>query len=909
MLSPLLFSLLSSPLLSPLALAQEAPPTPWTRGIPGPIIIDSPDDLAVLAGPVPVEIIGDLIITGPDLTELAGMEAVVRVQGDLRIHGCEGLENLEGLSSLLEVDGTLDIRDNPALTSLEGLTYLERAGGGLWMVRNPMLTDMDGLERLRSLGAPGLFLDENTALASVTGLRQVSEFEGNIFVAHSDALTSLDGLQSIRDVSGDLLVAGLPALQDLRGLSQVSSVEGFVFLAELDSLSNLAGLEQLGAVGDFLFIGHNDFLADLKGLDGLSRVSGDVDIHTNPVLKHIVGLNALTYVGGDLRLVLNPALQDLRGMSSLVLVGGYLLIYGNPALSSLEGLERLHRAGDVYIPLTDQLTSHAGLEALLRKDAGIAADARTSVLEFDHYASPQLREGQHPELTVTVSSSGGGLRTGNFLLGIFSYMDRIRIEALSGGRVSALDEVDYLSTVSGGSMATGGYLARRDATDAVFQDTDEWMKTYRTNYENSVIFSAPKLNDGPPVNRFEAQLADKMAQGSDGVLTLGDVFVPLSDLSDGRRPTLPMWAANTTEFNISNGFPFTPGVLLESQVCWYNHDKRYYYRDASQQSLREFVEAIPISVGMAASSTVPPVATLGVMGTRCSGIIQDAGRRPGSSRSFSVIEEQLKPHQEHLELADGAYSDRFGLLTAVRMTWEDTNQRQRCAGDGDKPGCDGLSELALPDWSTLFVVYSHPDFAQLWQPGPEAHSANRSLERAFDVLRKDLDTERLDAYLGAPTDTADPNSRRLVNVTTGALPIVAINLGMELLVDPHVWEQFENPEVCRAEMASLYEQVSRVPTRLQLSEPDQELVYRSGQMVAFLQQSNIRLSTWLSLDGSEVDDAVTRRDASTLAGPHLWLTPPPDAYVDSCGDLVTRGTDTNYQTSWVYDPRLLYGQR
>jgi len=459
-------------------------------------------------------------------------------------------------------------------------------------------------------------------------------------------------------------------------------------------------------------------------------------------------------------------------------------------------------------------------------------------------------------------------------------------------------------------MATGGYLARRDATDEVFKDTDAWLKVYRSNYENSVLFSGPKLNDGPPVNRFEAQIAEHMAQGADGVLTLGDVFVPLSELSEGVLPTLPMWAANTTEFNISNGFPFTPGVLLESQVCWYNHALRYRYRDASQQSLREFVEAIPISVGMAASSTVPPVATLGVMGTRCSGIIQDGGRHPGSARSFKVIEEELKPHQEHLELADGAYSDRFGLLTAVRMTWEDTSQRQSCAGRADDvPGCSGLTELPLPDWSTLFVVYSHPDFAQLWQPGPEAPSANRSLERAFDVLRKDLDTERLDAYLGAPTDPADPNSRQLVNVTTGALPIVAINLGMELLVDPHVWEQFENPEVCRAEMASLYEQVSRVPTRLRLSGPDQELVFRSGQMVAFLQQSNIRLSTWLSLDGSEVDEAVTRRDASTLTGPHLWLTPPPEPYAESCGDLIARGAETNYQTSWVYDPRLLYGRR
>ena len=81
------------------------------------------------------------------------------------------------------------------------------------------------------------------------------------------------------------------------------------------------------------------------------------------------------------------------------------------------------------------------------------------------------------------------------------------------------------------------------------------------------------------------------------------------------------------------------------------------------------------------------------------------------------------------------------------------------------------------------MVYSQPDFGQLWQPGSEAPASNRSLERAFDVLRKESDRMRLDTYLGAPTDPADPNSRPLVKVTTGAMPIVTVNLGLEVLVN------------------------------------------------------------------------------------------------------------------------------
>jgi hypothetical protein len=135
---------------------------------------------------------------------------------------------------------------------------------------------------------------------------------------------------------------------------------------------------------------------------------------------------------------------------------------------------------------------------------------------------------------------------------------------------------------------------------------------------------------------------------------------------------------------------------------------------------------------------------------------------------------------------------------------------------------------------------------------------------------------------------------------------VAVNLGLEVLVNPNTWAQFENADVCRAEMASLYNRTSRIQTRLSLSRNDESLMFLAGQMAGWLQQASIRTATWMPVETTDVGQRTARSDPDSLNQPWLWRTPPPAAFEKSCGDLMPRGSESLYQDSWVYDPRLLY---
>ena len=66
-------------------------------------------------------------------------------------------------------------------------------------------------------------------------------------------------------------------------------------------------------------------------------------------------------------------------------------------------------------------------------------------VEIDDYKSPQLRANQDAEKTIGLAISGGGSRAQYFGLGVLIGLDDIKI-----GECSFLNEVDYISTVSGG---------------------------------------------------------------------------------------------------------------------------------------------------------------------------------------------------------------------------------------------------------------------------------------------------------------------------------------------------------------------------------------------------------------------------------------------------------------------------
>ena len=65
-----------------------------------------------------------------------------------------------------------------------------------------------------------------------------------------------------------------------------------------------------------------------------------------------------------------------------------------------------------------------------------------------------------PDLLVGLAISGGGSRAATFATGVLEALARIPVRT-AGGEQSVLEMVQYISSVSGGSLATGYFAARK----------------------------------------------------------------------------------------------------------------------------------------------------------------------------------------------------------------------------------------------------------------------------------------------------------------------------------------------------------------------------------------------------------------------------------------------------------------
>ncbi len=135
-------------------------------------------------------------------TELGG---IVSISG-LDISNLAGLNQVTSINSALQI-GVFNYFSgwgNPLLTNLTGLENLTDIGGALWINKNDSLISLDGLENLTSIGG-GLLIgydyvgpdrSEMSSLASLEALGNVTSVGGELCV-RGTAVTSLSGLDNI----------------------------------------------------------------------------------------------------------------------------------------------------------------------------------------------------------------------------------------------------------------------------------------------------------------------------------------------------------------------------------------------------------------------------------------------------------------------------------------------------------------------------------------------------------------------------------------------------------------------------------------------------------------------------------------------------------------------------------------
>lgn len=346
------------------------------------------------------EIIGDLSISGNDITNLDSLYRLTTVGGLLTIGNNAQLTNLDGLSALDSVGISLNgfmsivITGNPALVSIRGLRSLRSTPGTLQIENNISLPNLDGLESLTQIGSlvmrnVSLFINGNTALANINSLSALHSvggyYLGLIDIESNPALTNVNGLSSLKTITGGvnagLTLINNSSLTNTDGLSsftKFTASQGIIRI--IDNTNLIKGcalytiLNNSNTPGSFVTVNITGNGAGFTKEEIITAgpcqpvatapCAGSISFTSQAQVDAFATTYSCTEITGDVVISGND-ITNLNGLTSLIKVDGNLIIYGNAQLHNLNGLGGLNSIGGMLEIVNNALVSDLdGLSAL-----------------------------------------------------------------------------------------------------------------------------------------------------------------------------------------------------------------------------------------------------------------------------------------------------------------------------------------------------------------------------------------------------------------------------------------------------------------------------------------------------------------------------------------------------------------
>jgi NTE family protein len=261
-----------------------------------------------------------------------------------------------------------------------------------------------------------------------------------------------------------------------------------------------------------------------------------------------------------------------------------------------------------------------------------------AVLEESALASPE-RSGQ---ILLALTFSGGGTRAAAFSYGVLQKLAETRVP-IAGESRRLLDEVDLISSVSGGSFTAAYFGLHGDGIFDRFEDV-----FLRKNVQAGLIFEVLRPRYWLGLLRIDrSQLAARYYDR--------EVFDGAT-LADLDRPGAPQIELNATDLSTASRFSFVP--LWFGAIC-------------------SDLPSYPISHAVTASSAVPivfPTVRLRNYAGRC-GFEMPQWMREEKDDNASALR-QMALHQledaypvsderPYIHLIDGGVSDNLGLINLV----------------------------------------------------------------------------------------------------------------------------------------------------------------------------------------------------------------------------------------------------
>ncbi|MCC6680828.1 MAG: patatin-like phospholipase family protein [Phycisphaeraceae bacterium] len=452
-------------------------------------------------------------------------------------------------------------------------------------------------------------------------------------------------------------------------------------------------------------------------------------------------------------------------------------------------------------------------------------------IDLTFYRSPQQRIGQDPDLSVAVAISGGGERAANFAAGIFVGLERIRHSAQP--EHNALGEIDYASTISGGGMAMGVYVAslhdyvaaHRSLEGYSFEKafdpaggpgTDPDLRRHLERSYTDVLlegmFSLTRLKFITRGNFLERSFNNELLGGTfrGDDLMLGDLFARAGE-GPGPDYYLPFWVPNACSYENGAIFPFTPDILKLYQVTRYTHNlKHVTFSDdlpLDSPDYQRWIEAMPVSVGVTASGNFPGAVPATTLGSR------------------------MDPLNPWLHLFDGGLADNLGVMTALNLL----RQEQRLDAEAEQPKVRRKVLLVIDAYQGTFAPFS------------KSRRSPTAVEITIRLMTISLDSwrGRHRAILRSVTESDDPDQQ-----------ITCIFLNFEDLLGLYTYEPLFDDDFTEDDLRQLmqasdgqergddcawspYLMARSIATSFDVTPPEQRFLLAAGRYCARLHADEI----------------------------------------------------------------------
>jgi NTE family protein len=262
-----------------------------------------------------------------------------------------------------------------------------------------------------------------------------------------------------------------------------------------------------------------------------------------------------------------------------------------------------------------------------------------------YYYRNQVRTNNSDELLVLLAFSGGGTRAASFSYGLMEALRDTTFE-VDGKQRRLLDEVDVISSVSGGSFTAAAYALYGDRMFELFEPS-----FLKRNIQRTLFLKAINPIHWPALSSGTYNWSDLAAEYYDDILFKEACF---NDLLTNNTPYIVI---NGTDISTGNRFSFNQPIfdIIASDVGSY-----------------------PISRAVAASSAVPgalsPISLKNYTGlypvAAPAWVTKEYGSEAGQARVQGMrMKSYLNTNNcPYIHLSDGGVVDNLGLRTYMDVT-------------------------------------------------------------------------------------------------------------------------------------------------------------------------------------------------------------------------------------------------